>query len=88
MNILRFATIMAYFTCEDGSTVGDVNHYSNPDVSIDGRATGTDTENCAQTIKDNMVRPQDIAVVPLVERPTIAIDLPLHTVALMRCYRR
>lgn len=37
-----------------------INYYSNPDVIYQGgstdEATGTNEENCAQNIRDNMVR--------------------------------
>ena len=45
---------MAY-TCP-GEVTPRVNLFSNPDISYLGRVTGTETEDNARTIADNMVR--------------------------------
>lgn len=37
-----------------------VNYFSNPDVSTLDRVTGTDTENNARAIRDNMVIKQNV----------------------------
>ncbi|CAM9616834.1 unnamed protein product [Ectocarpus sp. 12 AP-2014] len=44
-------TIMAY---PDDCDVGYVNYFSNPDVMLRGKPTGTATANCAGAIKANM----------------------------------
>ena len=51
----RFRTIMSYNDEEDCNTPR-VNWFSNPDVEYNDQVTGEDDTNCAQTIKDNMVR--------------------------------
>lgn len=47
---IRYRTIMSYWC---GSNY--VNYFSNPDVPFLGKPTGTDTENNAQALRDNMV---------------------------------
>lgn len=44
---------MAY---TDDCEVDYVNYYSNPDVVVLGRPTGTAIENCARRIRNTMVR--------------------------------
>lgn len=47
----RYRTVMSY-SC--GSPFA--NYFSNPDVSYNGRPTGTDTEDNVRALEDNMVR--------------------------------
>lgn len=42
-----------------------VNYFSNPDISVLGRVTGTPTEDNARVIRDNMVREQTSVTVSL-----------------------
>lgn len=42
---------------DEDCDIGYANYYSNPDVIHLGKPTGTETENCARGIKDNMVSP-------------------------------
>lgn len=48
-----YVTIMAY---QDDCDVDYINYYSNPDVVVLGKPTGTAIENCARRIRDTMVR--------------------------------
>lgn len=48
----RWVTIMSY---EDDCEVGNINHYSNPNVMFRGKATGNATANCAAGIIAHMV---------------------------------
>lgn len=67
----RFSTLMAG-KCNDEQFEEDgvfsfINYFSNPDVEycdLNGicMATGTATENNAEAITLNMVRPQDVAL--------------------------
>lgn len=64
IDTIRFRTIMAYpcyYNPPDGwswESASPVNYFSNPEVSYLGLPTGTTTENNAETIRGNMVRPQ------------------------------
>lgn len=40
----------------DDCDVGYINYFSNPNVDVRGKATGTETANCAEGIIANMVR--------------------------------
>lgn len=44
------------YGCPSSSSVSRINYFSNPDVSVLNKATGTSTEDNAKTIEDNMVR--------------------------------
>lgn len=50
----RYRTVMTY-RCPN-NTAPIVNYFANPNVSYLGRPTGTDTENNARIIVENMVR--------------------------------
>lgn len=49
----RWITIMAY---PNDCNVGYVNYFSNPNVMLRGKPTGTATANCAEGIIAHMVR--------------------------------
>ena len=55
---------------KDCNNVTRINHFSNPDVIYDGKPTGRDDANCAQAIRDNMVKSAELA-------PILGVDLPL-----------
>lgn len=50
--MFSYRTILSYPT---GCAVPKINFFSNPDVFFEGQPTGTDTENNARMIRENMV---------------------------------
>lgn len=50
-----YRTIMSY-GCPDDYTVGRLNWFSNPDVELLDKPTGTVDNDCARAIEDHMVR--------------------------------